>query len=54
MALAAYFLRGVVPDWPLVKIYQGMMQFMVLQILGVLILLAFPVLALYLPSLLHD
>ena len=54
VALSAYFLRGVVPDWPLMKIYQGMMQFMVLQILGVLILLAFPALALYLPSLLHD
>jgi tripartite ATP-independent transporter DctM subunit len=54
VALSAYFLRGVVPDWPLTSIYKGMMQFMLLQILGVLILLAFPSLALYLPSLLHD
>ncbi|HEX2525309.1 MAG TPA: TRAP transporter large permease subunit [Geminicoccus sp.] len=54
VALSAYFLRGVVPGWPLSSIYKGMMQFMVLQIIGLLILLAFPSLALYLPSLLRD
>ena len=54
VALSAYFLRGVVPDWPLSSIYKGMMQFMVLQIIGLLILLAFPALALYLPGLLKD
>ena len=31
VALSAYFLKGVVPDWPLKDIYSGMMQFMVLQ-----------------------
>ena len=34
VALSAYFLKGVVPDWPLKDIYAGMMQFMVLQIVG--------------------
>ena len=29
VALSAYFLKGVVPDWPLNDIYAGMMQFMV-------------------------
>jgi hypothetical protein len=43
-----------VPDRPLVKIRQGRMPFMALQILGGRIPLAFPALALYLRSLLHD
>jgi len=54
VALSAYFLKGVVPDWDLADIYAGMMQFMVLQIIGLLLLLAFPQLALWLPSVLRD
>jgi len=50
VALSAYFLKGVVPQWELKQIYIGMMQFMVLQIIGVGILLAFPKLATWLPS----
>ena len=34
VALSAYFLKGVVPDWKLSDIYAGMMQFMVLQVIG--------------------
>jgi tripartite ATP-independent transporter DctM subunit len=54
VALSAYFLRGVVPDWPLKDIYAGMMQFMVLQIVGLLLILFFPQLALWLPAVLRD
>jgi TRAP-type mannitol/chloroaromatic compound transport system permease large subunit len=54
VALSAYFLKGVVPDWDLADIYAGMMQFMVLQIIGLLLLLAFPQLALWLPAVLRD
>ena len=54
VALSAYFLKGVVPDWDLSDIYAGMMQFMVLQIVGLLLLLAFPQLALWLPAVLRD
>jgi tripartite ATP-independent transporter DctM subunit len=54
VALSAYFLKGVVPDWDLADIYAGMMQFMVLQIGGLLLLLAFPQLALWLPAVLRD
>ncbi len=42
------------PDWDLTDIYTGMMQFMVLQIIGLLLVLAFPGLALWLPALLRD
>ena len=42
VALSAYFLKGVVPQWDLKDIYAGMVQFMVLQILAVGLLLMFP------------
>lgn len=50
VALSAYFLKGVVPDWELKDIYAGMMQFMVLQVVGLLIIFFFPQIALWLPS----
>ena len=52
VALSAYFLKGVVPDWSLKDIYAGMMQFMVLQLIGLALILIFPQLALWLPRLL--
>jgi tripartite ATP-independent transporter DctM subunit len=53
VALSAYFLKGVVPEWDLKDIYLGMMPFMALQLLGVLILLFFPAIILILPRLLY-
>lgn len=50
VALSAYFLKGGVPEWDLKDIYIGMMQFMVLQVIGVGLLLLFPQIALWLPS----
>jgi tripartite ATP-independent transporter DctM subunit len=49
VALSAYFLKGVVPQWDLGDIYKGMMQFMVLQMLAVVLIAVFPELALWLP-----
>ena len=53
VALAAYFLKGVVPQWELSDIYKGMMQFMVLQLLGLALLMIFPEIALWLPRLMY-
>ena len=50
VALSAYFLKGVVPQWELSDIYAGMMQFMMLQLIGLGLVLAFPSLALWLPA----
>lgn len=50
MALSAYFLEGVVPQWSLEDIYAGMVQFMLLQVVGVGLLLMFPKLATWLAS----
>ncbi len=49
VALSAYFLKGVVPNWSLQDIYAGMMQFMGLQVLGMILILLFPALATWLP-----
>lgn len=54
VALSAYFLKGVVPDWDLKDIYVGMMQFMVLQVIGLLAVLMWPELALWLPGVLRE
>jgi tripartite ATP-independent transporter DctM subunit len=53
VALSAYFLKGVVPEWDLKDIYYGMMQFMVLQIIGLILIIIFPQIALWLPTLLY-
>ncbi len=50
VALSAYFLKGVVPQWELKQIYAGMVQFMILQLVGVGLLILFPKLATWLPS----
>ncbi len=49
VALSAYFLKGVVPQWELSDIYKGMLQFMVLQVIGLILIIAFPEIALWLP-----
>lgn len=54
MALSAYFLKGVVPQWRLGDIYVGMTQFVMLQLLVVLLLVAFPEIVLWLPRMLAD
>ncbi len=53
VALSAYFLKGVVPEWDLKDIYLGMMQFMVLQVIGLIIIIIFPKIALWLPAYLY-
>jgi tripartite ATP-independent transporter DctM subunit len=53
VALSAYFLKGVAPQWQLADIYKGMMQFMVLQLIGLGLVMAFPQLALWLPGMLY-
>jgi len=50
VALSAYFLKGVVPEWDLGDIYKGMMQFMGLQLLGLVLIIVFPQIALWLPE----
>ena len=50
VALSAYFLKGVVPEWDLKDIYLGMMQFMVIQLFGLALIMVFPQIVLWLPG----
>jgi tripartite ATP-independent transporter DctM subunit len=50
MALSAYFLKGVVPQWKMGDIYLGMTQFVGLQLLVVALLVIFPEIVLWLPN----
>ncbi len=50
VALSAYFLKGVVPNWDLKDIYLGMMQFMLIQLVGLILILVFPQIVLWLPN----
>jgi tripartite ATP-independent transporter DctM subunit len=49
VALSAYFLKGVVPEWQLSDIYKGMLQFMVIQLFALIMIISFPSIALWLP-----
>jgi len=53
VAVAAYYLKGVAPEFDLKDIYAGMMEFMVLQLVGLALVFLFPDLALWLPRLLY-
>jgi tripartite ATP-independent transporter DctM subunit len=53
VAMSAYFLKGVVPEWRLADIYRGMFQFMGLQLLGLVLIITFPAIALWLPTLIY-
>jgi len=54
VALSAYFLKGVVPEWDLKDIYKGMMQFMCIQVVGLILILVFPQIVLWLPALIYS
>jgi tripartite ATP-independent transporter DctM subunit len=51
VALSAYYLKGIMPDWQLADIYKGMLPFMGLQWIAVLILYFFPQIILVFPNL---
>ena len=53
VAVSAYFLKGVVPEWDLKDIYLGMMQFMVIQVIGLILIIIFPKIALWLPGVMY-
>jgi tripartite ATP-independent transporter DctM subunit len=53
VALSAYFLKGVVPEWDLSDIYKGMMQFMVIQVIGLALIIIFPQIVMWLPTFLY-
>ncbi len=49
VAMSAYYLRNVVPQWSLTTIYKGMADYMVIQVIVLILLLLYPQIALWLP-----
>jgi tripartite ATP-independent transporter DctM subunit len=54
VAMSAYYLKQVADSWSLATIYKGMFQFMMLQILAIALLVAFPPIATWLPHRLNE
>jgi TRAP-type mannitol/chloroaromatic compound transport system permease large subunit len=50
VAMSAYYLRNVVPQWSLGTIYKGMADYMVIQVFVLILLLLYPQIALWLPG----
>jgi TRAP-type mannitol/chloroaromatic compound transport system permease large subunit len=53
VAMSAYYLRNVVPQWSLGTIYKGMADYMVIQVVVLVLMLLFPQIALWLPTVLR-
>jgi Tripartite ATP-independent periplasmic transporter, DctM component len=54
VAMSAYYLKQVVREWNLRTIYRGMADFMVLQCVCVVLVLAFPSIAMWFPNWLDE
>jgi TRAP-type mannitol/chloroaromatic compound transport system permease large subunit len=50
VAMSAYYLKQVVKEWNLSTIYNGMFQFMILQVICIGLVLSFPQIALWFPQ----
>jgi len=53
VATAAYYLKAVAPEWTLTDIHWGMVEFMALQLIGLLLVMVFPSIALWFPRWLY-
>jgi tripartite ATP-independent transporter DctM subunit len=54
VAMSAYYLKQVVPQWSLGTIYKGMFDFMFIQVIAILVVFWFPQIALWLPTMLAE
>src|SRR3989339_2144274 len=54
VAMSAYYLKQVVPQWNLATIYRGMFDFMWIQCAAILIVLYVPAISLWLPTTLTE
>jgi tripartite ATP-independent transporter DctM subunit len=50
VAMSAYYLKQVVREWNLRLIYRGMADFMVIQVIGLLLVMLFPQISLWFPA----
>ena len=48
--MSAYYLKQAVKNWSLSSIYRGMADFMVIQVICVVLVVAFPQIAMWFPN----
>lgn len=53
VALSCYFIKGCIPHWKLSDIYKGMVQFIFVQIIAIILIMMFPALVTWLPSIVN-
>jgi signal transduction histidine kinase len=54
VAMSAYYLKQVVREWNLSTIYRGMADFMVIQVICVAVVMAYPQIAMWFPGWLQE
>jgi len=54
VAMSAYYLKQVEPQWSLSTIYRGMADFMVIQVIALILVMLFPEIALWFPRWLFE
>ena len=54
VALSAYFIKGSLPHWKLTDIYKGMFQYIGCQLVGLILIIAFPAIVTWLPVFLKN
>lgn len=54
VALSCYFIKGCIPQWELSDIYRGMIQFILCQVIAIILIMLFPMLVTWLPSLVNN
>jgi Tripartite ATP-independent periplasmic transporter, DctM component len=54
VAMSAYYLKQVVKDWSLATIYKGMFEFMLLQVVAIVLIVAFPAITTWFPERLQE
>jgi TRAP-type mannitol/chloroaromatic compound transport system permease large subunit len=54
VAMSAYYLKQVVREWSLLTIYKGMFEFMMLQVVAISLVIAFPSIAIWFPQTLQE
>jgi len=50
VALSCYFIKGCIPSWKLSDIYKGMVQYIACQAVGIALIMIFPAIVTWLPS----
>lgn len=54
VALSCYFIKGSIPHWSLSDIYKGMFEFIGCQLVGLLLIIIFPAIVTWLPTVMKE